>query len=132
MARKIRVSFIRGVMVVAAIYGAMPVFSQTAFAFVGSGFSKIKTMKAKHSPRIDSHKTAKKAITRGFVLNTARTRKKKRRDVNARAAQSKVTTIFVRMTHIEYESIAEENHRLIMKQQWKIRAHIGLILSQQL
>ena len=87
MAKKTRVSFIRGMMVVTAAKRLMPDLIQIVDAeFTGTG-SKISTMKAKHPPRIASHKPAKKATTHGFLLNMARVRKKKRRDVNARTAQ---------------------------------------------
>ena len=85
MARKIRVSFIRGMMVTAARIGLMPGLIQNG-VFSGTG-KKISTMKAKHPPRTASHKPAKKATTHVYVLNTARVRKKKRRDVDTIVAQ---------------------------------------------
>ena len=90
MARKTKVSFIREVIIAAATKELMFVLIQIGVAldgeFTGTG-SKISTMKAKHPPRTASHKPAKKATTHEYVLNTARVRKKKRRDVNTIAAQ---------------------------------------------
>ena len=58
-------------------------------------------MKAKDPPRTATHKTAKNATTHGYVLNTARVRKKKRRDVNETVAEEKVTTNLSSKTHVE-------------------------------
>ena len=68
--------------------------------FTDSG-KKISTMKAKHPPRTATHKAAKNAITHGNVLNTARVRKKNRRDVNTIVAEEKMITNLSSMTHIE-------------------------------
>ena len=90
MARKTIVSFIRGIIVAIAAKGLMPELRQIVVVFdtgfTGTGL-KASTMKAKHPPRTASHKPAKKAITHGFLIKTARVRKKKRRDVNTRTAQ---------------------------------------------
>ena len=87
MARKTRVSFIRGMMVVAAIRELMSDLRQIFDAeSTGTGI-KTSTTKAKHTPRTASHKPAKKATTHGFLLNMARVRKKKRRDVNVRTTE---------------------------------------------
>ena len=90
MARKTRVSFIKGMMVVNAIKGPMPGLRQTAVDFAAEvtviGL-KTSLMRAKHEPRTASHKAAKKAVTHGFLVNTARVRRKKRRDVNTRTPQ---------------------------------------------
>ena len=53
----------------------------------------------KHPPRTDTHKPAKNATTDGYVLNTARVRKKKRRDVNTTLAEEKMITNLSSMTH---------------------------------
>jgi hypothetical protein len=93
MAKKTRVSLIRGMMVAAATKGLMPELIQVIGVVFDAGFictgSKISTMKAKHPPtgRTASHEPAKKATTHGYVLNMARVRKKKRRDVITRVAQ---------------------------------------------
>ena len=58
-------------------------------------------MKAKHPPRTATHKPAKNATTHGYVLNTARVRKKKRRDVNTTVAEEKMTTNLSSMIQIE-------------------------------
>ena len=90
MARKTRVSFIKGMMVVNAIKGPMPELRQTPVVFAaevaGIGL-KTSAMRAKHEPRTACHKAAKKAVTHEFLVNTARVRKKKRRDVNTRTPQ---------------------------------------------
>ena len=71
-------------------------------------------MRAKDPPRTATHKPAKKAITRGYVLNTARVRKKKRRDVNTTVAEEKVTTNLSSMTHVESDdTIAEEESKVV-------------------
>ena len=62
---------------------------------------KITTMKAKDPPRVATHKPAKNATTHGYVLNTARVRKKKRREVNMIVAEEKVITNLSSMIHIE-------------------------------
>ena len=89
MARKTKVSFIRGMIVAAVTKGVMPGLIHIGEFVAGStaGGSKIKAMKAKHPPRTASHKPAKKATTNGYVLNIARVRKKKRRDVKTTVAQ---------------------------------------------
>ena len=88
MARKTRVSFIRGMIVDAATKGSMPGLIQSGIPDADSGIgSYILTMRATHPPRTASHKPAKKATIHGYALNTARVRKKKRRDVNMTAAQ---------------------------------------------
>ena len=94
MTKKTRVSFIKGMMVTAATKGLRPELKQiadvTAFDAAGStGIgSKPSTIRAKHPPRTASHKAAKKAVSiHGSLLNTARVRKKKRKDVNTRTAQ---------------------------------------------
>ena len=112
MARKTRVSFIRGMMIDAAIKGLVPSLVQIGVVF-DAGFTdtgrKISTMKGKHPPRTPSHKPAKKTITHGYVLNTARVRKKKRRDVNTIVAEEKKTTSLSSMTHDELDdNIAEK------------------------
>ena len=117
MARKTRVSFIKGMMVTVATKGLKPESRQSSIASE-SGFtingSKASTMRAKHPPRTASHKPAKKAVTHGFLLNMARVRKKKRRDVNTRTAHKKTTTILSRRPHVEIESFAKEkNQRLV-------------------
>ena len=91
MATKTRVSFIRGMMVAANKKGWTTELRQFAVAsstvgFIGTGL-KTSTMKDKHPPRTASHKPAKKAIIHGSLLNTARVRRKKRRDVNTIAAE---------------------------------------------
>ena len=58
-------------------------------------------MKAKHPPRLATHKLPKNAITHGYVLKTARVRKKKRREVNMIVAEEKVTINLSRMIHVE-------------------------------
>jgi hypothetical protein len=65
----------------------MPESRQTKDAESTGVGSKILTMKAKHPPRTASHKPVKKATTHGYESNTARVRKKKRRDVNTTVAQ---------------------------------------------
>ena len=88
MARKTRVSFIRGMIVDAATKGSMPGLIHIGIFHSESGVgSNILTMKATHPPRTASHKPAKKATTHGCTLNTARVRKKKRREVNTTAEQ---------------------------------------------
>ena len=86
MARKTKLSFIRGMIVAAATKRLMAELTQSGVVYDAGctdiAGSKIKMMKAKHPPRTDIHKNAKKPITNGYVLNTARVRKKKRRDVN--------------------------------------------------
>ena len=106
MARKTRVSFIKGMMIDATIKGLVPLLIQIGILF-DVGFTdtgrKILTMKAKHPPRTASHKPAKKATTHGYVLNTARVRKKKRRDVNTTVAPEKQATSLSSMTHVELD-----------------------------
>ena len=90
---KTRVSFIKEMIIAAATKGLMleliqmgVVFSSDLGSIIGSG-SNISTMKAKHPPRTANHKPAKKAIIHGYVLNTARVRKKNRREVITRVEQ---------------------------------------------
>jgi hypothetical protein len=90
MATKIRVSFIREMMVAATKKGWTTELRQFAVVsvagFNGTGIE-TSTMKAKHPPRTASHKPAKKATIHLLLLNTARVRRKKRRDVNTIAAE---------------------------------------------
>ena len=65
-------------------------------------------MKAKHPPRTASHKPAKIAVAHAFLLNAARVRKKKRRDVDTRTAQKKTIASLLRMTHVDFEVAAEK------------------------
>ena len=82
MARKTRVSFIRGIMVAVAIKGLTPELRHVSVEF-NVGSTRVEaTMKVKDPPRTASHEHAKKATTHGFLLNAARMRKKKRREVN--------------------------------------------------
>ena len=77
-------------MVVAATKELMPELKHIGVVFVVESTPaglKASTTKAKHPPRTASHKPAKIATTRGSPLNTARVRKKKRRDDNTRTAQ---------------------------------------------
>ena len=117
MARKTRVSFIKGMMVTAATKELKPesrqilIVLESAFTTIGS---KASTMRAKHPPRTASHKPAKNAVTHGFPLNMARVRKKKRRDVNTRTAHKKTTTSLSMKSHVKTEDFAEENQRLVM------------------
>jgi hypothetical protein len=117
MARKTRVSFIKGMMVIVVAKGMRSESRQFTGVFDAAGFTgiglKALTIRAKHPPRTVSHKPAKKAVTHGFLLNTARVRKKKRRDVKTRVAPDKVTPSLLSMTHIEFEGAAEENQRLV-------------------
>ena len=104
-------------MIDAAIKGLVPLLIQNGI-LLDAGFTdtgkKISTMKAKHPPRTASHKPAKKATTHGYVLNTARVRKKKRRDVNTTVATEKQTTSLSSMTHMELDDnfIAEEKSEI--------------------
>ena len=66
-------------------------------------------------PEQPATRLQKNATTHGHVLNTARVRKKKRRDVNTIAAQSKTTTSLLSMTHVELGDIAEENSEVALK-----------------
>ena len=112
MVRKTRVSFIKGMMVTVATKGLKSetrqilVVLESGFTIIGS---KASTMRAKHPPRTASHKPAKKAVIRGFLLNMARVRKKKRRDVNTRTVQKKTMTSLSMKSHFEIEDFAEEN-----------------------
>ena len=125
MARKTRLSFIRGMMVDTATSLLMPGFIQNG-GFPGIG-SAILAMKAKFPPRTANHKPAKKATTHGYVLNMARVRKKKRRDVNMTVAEKKTASSLSNMTHNELENVAEENGGLsyVMKQHWKICTRVS-------
>lgn len=113
MARKVRVSLIRGIMVAAAAKGLMFSLIQNAWVFgVGLGASKTSTTKAKHPPRTASHKLAKKATIHRFPLNTTRVRKKKRRDVSTTAVEKKMTTVLPSMRQMRGGIIAEEKSEI--------------------
>ena len=108
-------------MVTVAAKGLMPESIQSWGVFVtvftGTGV-KTSTMRAIHPPRTASHKNAKKVVTHGFLLNTARVRKRKRRDVNTRTTQKKTTASLLSMTHAELEIGAErrsDSEVLVMK-----------------
>jgi hypothetical protein len=69
MARKTRVSFIRGMIFTAAKKELMPESIQiedSDAGTVGTGL-KLSIMRDKHAPRTASHKPAKKATTHGYV-----------------------------------------------------------------
>ena len=72
---------------------------------------KILTTKATLIARRNSHKPAKKATTQGYAFNTARVRKKKRRDENMRVALKKVAVSFSSLMHVGVSCIAEEKFR---------------------
>ena len=98
-------------MVAAATKGLMFSLIQNLNARVfGTGFgaSKTSTMKAKHPPRTASHEHAKKVTIHLFLLNTARVRKKKRRDVNTTAAEKKMTTVLPSTLQVRVGSNAWE------------------------
>ena len=66
MARKARVSFIKGMIVDAATKGFIPGLTQIGVFDTEFGIgSKISTMKATHPLRTASHKPEKKATTHG-------------------------------------------------------------------
>ena len=87
MARKTRVSFIMEMMVDAVRKGLTSLLRQVALEFNEVSICTPLTMKDKELPRIASHEQAKKATTHGFLSNTARMRRKKRRDVNTITVQ---------------------------------------------
>ena len=117
MARKTRLSFIRGMIVITATSLLIPGFTQNnGFPDIGS---KILTRKAKYPPKTASNKPTKKAIAHGYVLNTARVRKKKRRDVNMTVAEKRKAVSLSDMTQTEVETVAEENER-VMKQHCQV------------
>jgi hypothetical protein len=68
MARKIRVSFIRGIIFTATKKESTPELIQMIedVGVTGTG-SKLSIMRDKHAPRTASHKHAKKATTHGYV-----------------------------------------------------------------
>ena len=72
-------------------------------------------MKAKHPPRTASQKPAKKAIIHRLLLNMARVRMKKRRDVDAITEQKRTTTVLPSLMHAKPECIADENQGLVIK-----------------
>jgi hypothetical protein len=90
MARKTRVSFIRGMTNAATVkdltVATMQIIEDVGTIFVIGTGSKLSIKTDKHTPRTASHKHAKKATTHGYVLYTARVRKKKRRDVDVTVA----------------------------------------------
>lgn len=67
---KIRVSFIMGMMVAAAMKGLMAALKQIAVVF-NAGFTftvkKTSQMNAKHPPRTATHMNAKKRTTHGLL-----------------------------------------------------------------
>ena len=87
MARKTRVSFNMEMMVNVVIKGLTTLLRQVALEFFEGSIRSPPTMKAKEPPRTASHEQAKKATTHGFLSNTARMRRKKRRDVNTITVQ---------------------------------------------
>ena len=118
MAKKTRVSFIRGMMVATDTKGSIPGLIQIGEFDAGSTCigTKISTINATYPPRTANHKPAKNATTLGYALNTARVRKKKRRDVNTTAVQQKVTTSLSSMMHFEFElGRIPEKKILVMK-----------------
>ena len=82
MARKTGVSFVVGMMVDAVIKGLNDLLRQVALEFFVVSIRIAAMMKVNEPPRTASHEQAKKATTHGFPSNTARTRRKKRRDVS--------------------------------------------------
>ena len=92
--------------------GVVPPVFDAGFTDNSDDDKKLSTMKAKHPPRTATHNPPKNAITHGYVLNTARVRKKKRREVNTIVAEEKMTTNLLSMTHIE----TDENWNRVTKQ----------------
>jgi hypothetical protein len=85
-------SWIRGVMTPPTVksltppkvqYGVGPIFTLSIPGIV-----------VRHPARRPSHKTPKKATANGFIPNTARARKKKRRAVDGRAKENSTDTAF--------------------------------------
>jgi hypothetical protein len=108
MARKTRVSFTREMMVAAAIKGLTTGLRQVASEF-NAGFIRTEsTMKANDPPRTASHEPAKKATTHGFLLNTARARRKKRRELNTTTVQYRIITSLSSLIHIGLGSTEEK------------------------
>ena len=120
-------------MVAAATKGLMFSLIQNEWAFgAGLGASNTSITKAKHPPRTASHKPAKKATIHWFLLNTARVRKKKRRDVNVTAVEKKMTTVLPSVRQMRGGIIAGEKKSQIfgyIKYCGKLLAHIQLELA---
>ena len=114
MAKKTRVSFIREMIIVAIRKGLSSGSRQVSFEFHALSLFTEETIKANDPPRTASHEQAKKATTHGFLLNTARVRRKKRRDVNTTTAQSRIISRISSLIHVGFDR-TEENQKLVMK-----------------
>jgi len=82
MARKTRVSLTRGMIVAAAARGLTPMLAEHPSGVMCVVGEANLIVGAKHPATTASHEPAKIATIHGFCSNTARTRRKKRRDVN--------------------------------------------------
>ena len=114
MAKKTRVSFIREMIIVAIRKGLSSGSRQVSSEFNPLSLFTEETIKANDPPRTASHEQAKKATTHGFLLNTARVRRKKRRDVNTTTAQSRIISRISSLIHVGFDR-TEENQKLVMK-----------------
>ena len=97
MARKTRVSWTKGKTITIFTYNLIG-FSMQYFVdptFVESP----PTMTSTHVATTDSHNPPKKATIHGFLSNTARIRKKKRRDVEGTQRQKRMLVNFKSKKH---------------------------------
>ena len=98
MARKTRVSLIRGMMVAVVTKGLTVPSMQY---LVGPIFTpSTPTMTVTHAATTASHKPAKKVTIHGFLSNTARVRKKKRRDVDVTERKKRTPKLFSSLKHV--------------------------------
>jgi hypothetical protein len=98
MAKKTRVSLMRGMMVAVVTKG----FTDPSIQYlVDPMFTPVTpTITVKHAATTASHKIAKNATIHGFLSNTARVRKKKRRDVDVTEKKKRMAKLFSSWEHL--------------------------------
>jgi hypothetical protein len=98
MAKKTKVSLMRGMMAAVVTKG----FTDPSIQYlVDPMFTPLTPMMTvKHAPTTASHKIAKNATIHGFLSNTARVRKKKRRDVDVTAKKKRMPTLLSSWEHL--------------------------------
>ena len=98
MAKKTRVSLIRRAMAAAAIRGLTCPAAQYLVGGICTALAPQKNIKL--PARTASHELVKKAIIHGSLLNIARSRKKKSRDVDVIVAEKKTSKNLPSTLHV--------------------------------
>ena len=122
MAKKTRVSLTRGMMAAVVTKGFTDPWTQY---LVDPMFAPVTpTMTVKHAATTASHKIAKNATIHGSLSNTARVRKKKRRDVDVTERKKRMPKLWSSWAHLLIGATEGRIRALIIRYR-KLLAHLG-------